>query len=84
MSPTSTTAVTSPKAKTPTLKVAKKASAPRGVPTISKWRLNSRDKSIAGFISGSGSFNDGEPVTTSAIVGEASSNTVVKTKSGST
>ena len=83
MSTTSTTAVTSPKAKTPTLKVAKKASAPRGVPTISKWRLQ-RDKSISGFISGSGSFNDGEPVTTSAIVGEASSNTVVKTKSGST
>ena len=71
-----------PKAKTPTLKIAKSVSAPRGVPTISKWKLNP-DKSISGFISGSSAFKEGEPVTTSAIVGNAADNTVVRTKSGS-
>eukprot|EP00986_Skeletonema_menzelii_P020667 scaffold31966_cov126-Skeletonema_menzelii.AAC.1 len=73
---------TASKAKTPTLKVAKTSSAPRGVPTISKWKLNP-DKSISGFISGSTAFKESEPVTTSAIVGDAAANTVVKTKSGS-
>jgi hypothetical protein len=59
------------------------ATAPRGVPTISKWKFDPSDNSISGFISGSSSFKDGEPITTSAIVGEASSNTVIRTKSGS-
>mmetsp|Transcript_7386 Transcript_7386/g.12533 ORF Transcript_7386/g.12533 Transcript_7386/m.12533 type:complete len:1354 (+) Transcript_7386:318-4379(+) len=77
-------ATTAPKAKSPTLKVGKRkaASAPRGVPTISKWKLNP-DKSISGFISGTTAFKEGEPVTTSAIVGDAAADTVVKTKSGS-
>ncbi len=81
-----TTTVTSapPKAKTPTLAFAKTTSAaPRGVPTISKWKVDSSDNSISGFISGSSAFKDGEPVTTSAVVGQAASNTVVRTKSGS-
>ena len=61
----------------------KTAVAPRGVPTISKWKLNPRDNSISGFISGSSAFKEGEPVTTSAIVDEAAGNSVVRTKSGS-
>lgn len=56
--------------------------APRGVPTINKWKLNS-DNTISGFISGSSNFNDGEPVTTSPITGSATSGTVVQTKSRS-
>lgn len=59
------------------------ATAPRAVPTISKWKFDPSDNSISGFISGSSAFKDGEPITTSAIVGEASSNTVIRTKSGS-
>ena len=84
--PVVTTTVTStpPKAKTLTLTVAKTTSAaPRGVPTISKWKVDSSDNSISGFISGSTAFKDGEPVTTSAVVGQVASNTVVRTKSGS-
>ena len=78
------TTESSPKTKTPPVeKVAKTVSAPRGVPIISKWKLDASDNTISGFISGSGSFKDGEPVTTSAIVGGAESNTVVRTKSGS-
>ena len=56
--------------------------APRGVPKINKWSLNS-DNTISGFISGSSSFDDGAPVTTSPIVGSAVSGSVVQTKSGS-
>jgi hypothetical protein len=56
--------------------------APRGIPTISKWKLNN-DNTISGLISGSSSFKDGEPVTTSVIVGKPSSNVIVTTKSGS-
>ena len=56
--------------------------APRGVPTISKWRQN-RDGSITGTISGSNAFRDGDPVTTSPINGNAIGGTVVQTKSGS-
>ena len=58
-------------------------SAPRGIPTISKWKVDPSDNSISGFISGSRAFKDGEPITTSPITGAASSNSVVKTKSGS-
>jgi hypothetical protein len=58
------------------------STAPRGVPTIKKWKLNS-DNTISGFISGSSNFNDGEPVTTSPIMGSATSGSVVQTKSKS-
>jgi hypothetical protein len=44
--------------------------------------LNS-DNTISGFISGSSSFDDGAPVTTSPIVGSAVSGSVVQTKSSS-
>ena len=60
----------------------KTAVAPRGVPTISNWKLNG-DNTISGFISGSSSFNNGSPVTTSPIAGNAASNSVVQTKSQS-
>ncbi len=60
----------------------KTAPAPRGVPKINEWTLNS-DNTISGFISGSSSFDDGAPVTTSPIVGMAASGSVVQTKSGS-
>jgi hypothetical protein len=56
--------------------------APRGVPKIKEWTLNS-DSTISGFIFGSSSFDDGAPVTTSPIVGMAASGSVVQTKSGS-
>jgi hypothetical protein len=56
--------------------------ATRGVPEISKWTLNS-DNTISGFISGSSSFDDGAPVTTSPIVGSAVSGSNVRTKSSS-
>lgn len=75
-STTPKTAVAAPPAK-PTI-----TTAPRGVPTINKWKLNS-DNTISGFISGSSNFNDGEPVTTSPITGSATSGTVVQTKSRS-
>lgn len=84
VSTSSTTTASAPKTKTPPVKdVATNVSAPRGVPTISKWKVDASDNTISGFISGSGSFKDGEPVTTSAIVGVAKSNTVVRTNSGS-
>lgn len=70
-----------PKAKISTQKT---TSSPRGVPVISKWTLDPSDMTISGFISGSRSFQDGVPVTTSTIVGDkANSNTLVRTKSGS-
>lgn len=57
--------------------------APRGVPTISKWREN-RDRSISGFISGSSAFDDGDAITTSPIAsGEMVGGNVVQTGSGS-
>jgi hypothetical protein len=62
--------------------VKKSVPAPRGVPKINEWTLNS-DNTISGFISGSSSFDDGAPVTTSSIVGTAASGSVVQTKSGS-
>ena len=58
----------------------KASTAPRGVPTISKWKQNV-DGSISGFISGSTSFDDGDAITTSPIKGDASG--VVQTTSGS-
>ena len=70
-----------PKAKISTQKT---TSSPRGVPVISEWTLDPSDMTISGFISGSRSFQDGVPVTTSTIVGDkANSNTLVRTKSGS-
>mmetsp|Transcript_13844 Transcript_13844/g.21233 ORF Transcript_13844/g.21233 Transcript_13844/m.21233 type:complete len:855 (-) Transcript_13844:220-2784(-) len=57
--------------------------APRGVPTISKWREN-RDGSISGFISGSPAFDDGDAITTSPIAkGDVVGGNVVQTGSGS-
>jgi hypothetical protein len=59
------------------------ATAPRGVPTLSKWKKNF-DGSITGFISGSSSFTDGEKVTTSPIKnGKVGKSEVVTTGSGS-
>jgi len=57
-------------------------SAPQGVPVISRWK-QARDGSITGVISGSSSFRDGDPVTTSPITGKAVGGAVVTTKSGS-
>lgn len=74
------------KAATPSKSVSTTANiavAPNGVPTISKWKLDPDDNSITGLISGSASYDDGEPVTTSPIVGVATANLVVRTKSGS-
>ena len=52
------------------------------VPTISKWRQES-DGSISGFISGSNTYKNGEPITTSPIRGKAVGGRAVTTKSGS-
>ena len=60
----------------------KVSSAPRGVPTLSKWRQN-RDGSITGLISGSKAYGEGETITTSAITSNAADGIVVQTKSGS-
>mmetsp|Transcript_23756 Transcript_23756/g.41679 ORF Transcript_23756/g.41679 Transcript_23756/m.41679 type:complete len:224 (+) Transcript_23756:702-1373(+) len=60
-----------------------KPSAPKGVPTVSNWKLNG-DGSISGRISGSPNFRDGENVTTSQIAqGRIEVGAVVKTGSGS-
>ena len=67
---------------TPPVAAKKGLTAPRGVPTLNKWTLNS-DNTISGFISGSSSFKDGSPVTTSSITGKAASGSVVQTKSKS-
>ena len=56
--------------------------APRGVPVISKWK-QARDGSITGAISGSSTFSDRDPITTSPIRGKAVGGSVVTTKSGS-
>lgn len=61
----------------------RKKKAPRGVPTISRWRKN-RDGSVTGFITGSPSFSEGERITTSPITGGSpAAGEVVKTGSGS-
>jgi hypothetical protein len=67
-----------------TSKVTKsKPNAPRGVPTLKKWRKNG-DKSITGNISGSPNFKENEKVTTSPIVkGNIAAGEVVTTGSGS-
>ena len=70
--------VAAPKPKAPV----KKAVAPRGVPMIDQWVLND-DQTISGLISGSDSFKDGAPVTTSSINGKAISGSIAQTKSGS-
>lgn len=67
-----------PKPKAPVKKVV----APRGVPMIDQWVLND-DQTISGRISGSDSFKDGAPVTTSPISGKAISGSIAQTKSGS-
>ncbi|GKY97768.1 hypothetical protein MPSEU_000735000 [Mayamaea pseudoterrestris] len=57
--------------------------APRGVPSISKWKEN-RDGSITGLISGSPNFRDGERITTSPIAsGRIAAEETVRTGSGS-
>ena len=57
--------------------------APRGVPTIKRWKQN-RDGTVSGLIYSSPNFDDGERVTTSAITqGNLSPGEVVKTGSGS-
>jgi hypothetical protein len=58
--------------------------APRGVPTISRWRKNF-DGSISGRVSGSRDFDNGEKITTSPIPmrGSIASGEVVSTGSGS-
>jgi hypothetical protein len=57
--------------------------APKGVPTISGWKLN-REGCISGRISGSSNFREGEQVTTSPIAqGRIESGSTVKTGSGS-
>lgn len=67
----------------PTVSTTSSAStAPRGVPVISNWKQG-RDGSITGRISGSSSFSNGDPITTSPITGKAAGGTVVTTKSGS-
>lgn len=74
-----------PVQKSPTLQVQKstKSSAPKGVPTISGWKLNG-DGSISGRISGSPNFKNGELITTSQIQkGRIESGSVVQTGSGS-
>ena len=58
------------------------SSAPRGVPTISKWRRN-RDGSISGQIFGSSGFGEGESITTSPITSDPVDGSVVQTASGS-
>jgi hypothetical protein len=58
------------------------AKAPRGVPTIEAWKQK-RDGSISGKIYGSPNFTDGEIVSTSPILSDAVTGSVVQTSSGS-
>ena len=58
------------------------STAPRGTPTLSRWRKNG-DGSISGTITGAPGFKNGEFITTSPITGNAVDGTVVTTKSGS-
>jgi hypothetical protein len=60
----------------------KTSEAPRGIPTINKWRKN-RDGSVTGFISGSKAFEDGESITTSPLTSDPSEGMTVSTISGS-
>ena len=78
----------SPVRKSPTLQVqqpnqAVKTLAPKGVPTITGWKLGT-DGAISGRISGSPNFKQGELITTSPIKsGRIESGSVVQTGSGS-
>jgi chemotaxis protein histidine kinase CheA len=73
------TAPSGPPAKKPGFK----RSAPRGVPSLKRWRCN-RDGSITGSISGSPNFKEGEQITTSPIAtGSIDSKELVTTGSGS-
>ena len=57
--------------------------APKGVPTMTKWKQN-RDGSITGLISGSNAFTNGESITTSPITTkDPSVESLVTTDSGS-
>jgi len=57
--------------------------APKGVPSLSRWRVNF-DKSVSGNVSGSRGFDDGEKITTSTISsGEFKPGNVVVTETGS-
>jgi len=58
------------------------STAPRGVPTISNWKIN-RDGSVSGFIFGSPNFDEGESVTTSPLLDDALEGVVAQTGSGS-
>jgi hypothetical protein len=66
----------------PSIPVRKVASAPKGVPTLYRWKQN-RDGTISGAIFGSKSFKDGESITTSAISSKVGDNAVAQTTSGS-
>jgi hypothetical protein len=69
--------------KAPPQKNAQTRTAPRGVPTMSRWKKN-LDGSITGMISGSRAFKDGDRVTTSSIAkGKIANNEIVTTGSGS-
>jgi hypothetical protein len=64
-------------------KAAPVSAAPRGVPTIRRWRVN-RDGSVTGIIFGSSNFAEGERVTTSPIAsGNLTNGSTVRTGSGS-
>jgi hypothetical protein len=68
---------------TPKKPVQKLAKAPRGVPTIVRWRLR-RDGGISGLVYGSPNFEDGERIETTKIVTDNIDNgCVVETGSGS-
>ena len=58
------------------------SSAPRGTPTLTRWRKN-RDGSISGTITGAPGFKNGEFITTSPTTGNAIDGAVVTTASGS-
>jgi hypothetical protein len=59
------------------------SAAPRGVPTLRRWRVN-RDGSVTGVIYGSSNFAEGERVTTSPIAsGNLTNGSTVRTGSGS-
>lgn len=74
--------------KSPTLRLkppekSAEATAPKGVPTLSGWKLNG-DGTVSGRISGSPNFKQGELITTSPIQkGRIDSGSVVQTGSGS-
>ena len=56
--------------------------APKGVPTIVDWKENP-DKTITGYVHGSLSFEEGQVIVTSPIVGNPAGGSVVQTSSGS-